>query len=199
MDSVLSTHSEVRLVGRGGQGVVTAGELLGQAVLLEGRFAQAIPQFGPERRGALSSCTVRVDDNPVQLKCNSIEPDVVLVLDPTIWRQADLTLGLKPSGALVFNTPRTPAELLEDLRAGPLGFDPAGEPAIYTVDATGIALEFIGRAITNTAMLGALSGAASVPRMASIERVLTDRFGRAAPANIEAARAAHDRLQKYGG
>jgi pyruvate ferredoxin oxidoreductase gamma subunit len=184
---------EIRLVGRGGTGVVTAGEVLGKAAVVEGRWAQSIPTFGPERRGALSSCTLRISSDEILLKCGPIRPDVLLVIDRTIWRHAPVTGGLAEGASLIFNTPASPEELLGDLRLDIEAYE------IFTVDANGIALEFLGRAITNTAMMGALSGATQLLGMESIGGAIRERFGKAADLNIAAAEAARDRLRKLGG
>lgn len=175
---------EIRLVGRGGQGIVTAGELIGEAALLEGRFAQSVPAFGPERRGALSTCMVRLAAGEILLRCSAGAPDVLIVIDPTIWRQAPVLAGLKPDATLLFNTTRPPG----DLPKVPKG-------RVGAVDATGLALEILGRPIPNTAMLGAFAGATGLIRMESLEAVLRRRFTDKAEANIAAARAACERLQ----
>jgi pyruvate ferredoxin oxidoreductase gamma subunit len=190
---------EIRLVGRGGHGVVTAGELLGQAALLEGRWAQAIPTFGPERRGALSSCTVRIGDSEILLKCSGTAPTVLVIFDATIWHHAPVTLGMVDEGVLVFNSPHAPGQVEAELRDGTHGYRLAAERCrFYTLDATAIALEHVGRAITNTTMMGALSGATGIVGMEAVERVLLDRFGDKASNNIEAARAGRDRLRGPG-
>lgn len=188
---------EIRLVGRGGQGVVTAGDLLGQAALVEGRWAQSIPTFGPERRGAASLATLRIGAKEILLKCAAARPDVVLLLDPTIWHHVNVLLGVKEDATLVFNTPRTPDQIRDDLGSGKLGSQiTGGGHQLFTVDATGIALETLGRAITNTAMMGALVGATGLVEMESVEKVLTERFGAKSAANVEAARAARAGLRK---
>jgi 2-oxoacid:acceptor oxidoreductase gamma subunit (pyruvate/2-ketoisovalerate family) len=188
--------SEIRLVGRGGQGVVTAGDLLGKAALIEGRHAQSIPTFGPERRGALSSATLRIGAAEILLKCSSTSPNLLLILDPTIWHHFPVVAGLAEDGILVFNTALSPDEIQEEIRSGKYGHPPpAGKYTLHTVDATGIALEVLGRPITNTAMMGAFSGASDLVGMDSIGRVLEERFGKRAEGNIQAARAAHDRLR----
>ena len=187
----------VRLVGRGGQGVVTAGDLLGRAAVETGRFAQSIPTFGPERRGALSLATLRIDQEEILLKCTSSRPDVVLVLDPTIWHFANVLMGLREGARLVFNTPRSPAEIEEALRSGRHGYRlPVASCRIFTVDATDIALGTLGRAITNTAMMGAFVGATGILEMSAVERVLEARFGAKASGNVQAARQARDRLKE---
>lgn len=184
---------EIRLVGRGGHGVVTAGDLLGRAAVKEGRSAQAIPTFGPERRGALCSCTVRISGEEILLKCGPTRPDVLLVLDPTIWRHVPVTPGLAEGATLIFNSTAPPAEIGSELNL------PLRDYTILTVDGTGIALRELGRAITNTAMMGALAGATDAVGMESVERVIRDRFGEAAERNIAAARAGRDGLRKWGG
>ncbi len=188
---------QIRLVGRGGQGVVTAGDLLGKAAVGEGRWAQSIPTFGPERRGALSLSTLRIGQKEVLLKCNQAQPDVLLVLDTTIWHQSNVFGGIKEGATLVFNTPRSAEEINQDLRSARYGFKIAAEHfRLFTVDATGIALDTLGRPITNTAMMGALVGATGLLKMASVESVLEERFGARAAANVEAARAARDSLKE---
>ncbi len=188
---------EVRLVGRGGQGVVTAGELLGAAALLDGRQAQSIPTFGPERRGALSQATLRIDEAEILLKCSTAAPSVVLVLDPTVWHGSPALSGLATAAKLIFNTQLSLDALAAELLDGTRGARPSRDDfELWAVDATGIALEAIGRPITNTAMMGALVGATGLVSMESAERVLTDRFGRRAGANIAAARAAKDAVRR---
>lgn len=192
MKTLVHDLSEIRLVGRGGAGVVTAGELLGKAAVVEGGWAQAIPAFGPERRGALCMSTVRVSETPILLKCAASRPGVLLVLDPTIWRHAPVTGGLADGAALLFNTPAAPAELEAELQLD------CRNPRVYTVDATGIAMEILSRPITNTTMLGALVQATGLVRPESLEQVLAERFGKAAPENILAARAGGARLKGPG-
>jgi pyruvate ferredoxin oxidoreductase gamma subunit len=192
MQALVQDISEVRLVGRGGAGVVTAGELLGKAAVVESGCAQAIPAFGPERRGALCLSTVRVSEATILLKCAASRPRILLVLDSTIWRHAPVTGGLADGAALVFNSPVAPDALKTELRLD------CRNPRVYSVDATGIALSILGRPITNTTMLGALVQATGLVRMESLEHVLAERFGAAAKSNIEAARAGGAQLQGPG-
>ncbi|MBT3218543.1 MAG: hypothetical protein HN348_05580 [Proteobacteria bacterium] len=189
---------EIRLVGRGGQGVVTAGDLLGKAALLEGKWAQSIPTFGPERRGALSMSTLRISQNEIMLKCTTARPDVLLVLDPTIWHYANVVMGLQKEAVLVFNTPKTPQEVNQKLLGQSFGFGTPGYK-LYTVDATSIAIQALGRAITNTAMMGAFVGATGLLEMPSIEKALQERFGAKAAANFESARLAREALTTLEG
>ena len=197
--AVSRSMREIRLAGRGGQGVVTAGDLLGKAAVLEGRHAQSVPTFGPERRGALSSCTLRISEAEILLKCSSTRPHVLLVLDPTIWHHFNVLLGLQSGGTVVFNTASSPAEVQAELEQRKHGYGPPVDDfSLYALDATGIALEVLGRPITNSSMMGALSGATGLVGMESIERVLLERFGKNGPKNVEAARAARDRLVRLG-
>jgi len=172
--------------------------LLGKAALLDGRQAQSIPTFGPERRGALAQSTLRIDDEEILLKCSTAQPGVLLVLDPTVWQHANVTLGLAKGATLVFNSPLTPDELGEQLKAGP-SCPSHDEYAVCTVDATSIAVRTLGRGITNTAMMGALVQATGLVGMGSVEAVLRDRFGARGDANVDAARAAADGLARNGG
>ena len=192
MKALVHDVSEIRLVGRGGAGVVTAGELLGKAAVAEGNWAQAIPAFGPERRGALCLSTVRVSEEQILIRCAAARPSILLVLDPTIWRHAPVTGGLADGAALIFNSPVAPEELEKELQLD------GGEPRVYTVDATGIAMAILGRPITNTTMLGALVHATGAVSMDSLEQVLVERFGEGARQNILAARTGGARLKGPG-
>jgi len=192
---VAANLTEVRLAGRGGQGVVTAGELLGEAALRSGRHAQSLPTFGPERRGALAQCTLRVSDQPILLKCSSARPSVLVCLDPTIWRYAPITLGLREDAVLVVNTTQAADELEAALRSCAFVSGVKLERfTVHTLDATGIALDAIGRPISNTTMLGALAGATNLIGLADIEGVLRERFGAAGEANVKAARAGFEAI-----
>ncbi|MHC4957744.1 MAG: 2-oxoacid:acceptor oxidoreductase family protein [Planctomycetota bacterium] len=192
MKALAHDVTELRLVGRGGAGVVTAGELLGKAAVFEGGSAQAIPAFGPERRGALCLSTVRISEETILLKCAAAHPRVLLVLDATIWRHAPVTGGLADGAALIFNSPVAPNGLADELNLD------CRAPRIFSVDATGIALSILERPITNTTMLGALVRATGLVRMESLEQVLAERFGAAAESNIAAARAGAAQLQGPG-
>jgi len=139
---------EIRWHGRGGQGVVTASQLVAETALQEGKYFQAFPEYGPERMGAPIRAFTRLSRSPISQHCQITEPDVVVVLDPTLLGAVDVTDGLKNGGVLVVNTSLSPAELRSKL-----GYD-KGE--VYAVDASRIALDTVGRNIPNTPMLGAL-------------------------------------------
>ena len=186
---------EIRLAGRGGHGVVTAGELLGQAALLEGRHAQAIPTFGPERRGALAQCTLRISREPILLRCSSLQPDVLAIFDPTIWQVAPVTAGLAEGGTLLVNSTSSAAALEAELRSGRFASGLAlSSVRVIAFDATGIALEALGRPITNTAMMGALAAVVEEISLEAVEAILREHFQGLGPANVAAARAGHAAL-----
>jgi len=177
---------EMRFHGRGGQGAVTSAELLARTAIHLGRYAQAFPSFGPERRGAPVVAFCRIDDRPIRLRTNVNHPDLVLVLDPSILRLVDVTAGLKEDGVIVSNTRFTGMEIRVEL--GILH-------AIATVDATRIALEELGVPITNTTMLGALLKADEIFPPAELTEALRARFGRVSEKNIQALMRAYEETQ----
>ncbi len=176
-----NTMIEIRLHGRGGQGAVTSAELLALAAIAEGKYAQAFPSFGPERRGAPVVAFCRIDDKPIRLRTNIYKPDMVLVLDPSILRLVDVSAGLKEDGFLVTNTKYSPDDLRKELGI---------KTALATVNATQIASEELGLPITNTTMLGALLKAREVVPVDTLIGPLEKRFGRIAAKNIKAFKRA---------
>jgi len=154
----------VRIHGRGGQGAVTAAEMLSVAAFREGRHAQAFPTFGSERTGAPVVSFCRMDDSPIRLREPITEPDAVIVQDPTLLHQVDVFGGLRPDGHVLLNTSRSAAELgLDDLLAV-LGAD-----RLVSVPATDLAREHLGRPLPNAALLG---GFAALTGQVSLESVL---------------------------
>ena len=143
---------QVRIHGRGGQGVVTAAELLAQAAFTEGRYAQAFPTFGSERTGAPVVSFCRIDDRPIRVREPIAEPDALIVQDPTLVHQVDLFAGLGGDAYVVINTSRSVAELG---LGRPRGAAPAA--ALVTVPASEIAREHLGRPLPNAALLGAFA------------------------------------------
>jgi len=139
---------EIRWHGRGGQGAKTAALLLAEAASAAGQFVQGFPEYGPERMGAPVTAFNRISPQPITLHCHVSEPRVVVVLDPTLIGGIDVTEGLTQDGVVLVNTEGSPADMREKLGI-------AGRK-VFTVDATGIAMDTIGRAIPNTPMMGAL-------------------------------------------
>jgi len=175
--------TEIRWHGRGGQGAVTSAELVAQAAINEGKYAQAFPAFGAERRGAPVVAFVRISSNePIRVRAEIAEPDVVVVLDPGLLRIVDVTSGLKANGMLVVNTKKQPEQIRQEFNIN---------WSLATVDATKIAQELLGVPIVNTSMVGALLKATGVVKLASLFEPLRRRFGRLAERNIEAMKRAH--------
>lgn len=150
---------EIRWHGRGGQGAVTANEILAGAALKEGKFIKAFPEFGPERMGAPIRAFARISDEPITVHSQVYQPDVVLVIDSTLLKAGKVVDGLKDGGALIANYPEDKARLAEVV---------GRTENVHAVNATKIALEEIGKPMTNTAMLGALVRVTGVVSLESI-------------------------------
>ncbi|MDD5093767.1 MAG: 2-oxoacid:acceptor oxidoreductase family protein [Dehalococcoidia bacterium] len=174
--------TEVRWHGRGGQGAVTSAELVALAAIEKGKYGQSFPSFGPERRGAPVQAFLRVDDEPIRVRAEISEPDVVVVLNPDLLRVVNVTSGLKKGGTLIVNTKRPLAEIKA---AYGNGF------RVATVDATKIAKETIGLAITNTTMIGALLKVAGLVTLDDMSGPLQHRFGKVADKNDASMRRAY--------
>ena len=188
---------EIKLFGRGGQGIVTAGDLLSRSAELQGMYAQSIPTFGPERRGGPSICSLRFSNMPILLKCAVTRPEIICVFDQTIWHHVNILAGLEDGATLIFNTQLSPREVEERLKDGRYNYRLERENySIWAVDGTKIAMERLGRPITNTAMMGAFAKATELVRMESVEEVIKARFKDTAEQNITAARDAHRLLKK---
>jgi pyruvate ferredoxin oxidoreductase gamma subunit len=175
--------TEVRWHGRGGQGAVASAEMLALAAIEEGKSAQAFPSFGPERRGAPVMAFTRVGDEFIYLRTGITEPDVVVVLDPTVMSAVDVTAGLKGEGLIVANTSKTREELAEEFGI---------KERLAVVNANRIAVEEIGRPITNTTMMGALVKATGLVELESLEKQIEHRFPAIAEKNIKAMRRAYE-------
>jgi pyruvate ferredoxin oxidoreductase gamma subunit len=190
---------EVRIHGRGGQGVVTAAEILSLAAFDEDRYAQAFPSFGSERMGAPVVAFCRIDDREIRVREPVMEPDALIVGDPTLLHQVDVFGGLEPDGFILINT----AKSFDDLGLGDFVKDFRRE-RLLTVPASDLAREHTGRAVANAALLGgfaALTGAVSLGAVAS---AIGERFaGTVGAGNVAAARAAHawvtDELRELSG
>jgi len=178
---------EIRWHGRGGQGAVTSAELLAKAAIGEGKYAQAMPSFGPERRGAPVQAFNRISgERPIRVRAEIAEPDVVVVLDSGLLRIVDVTAGLKKGGLLVVNTGKGVADIRPE-------FGSSGRLAV--IDATRIARELLGVPIVNTTMLGALVKVTGVVKLESLFVPTKQRFGRMAERNIEAMKAAFESME----
>jgi len=181
---------EVRIHGRGGQGSVTAAEVLAHAAFIEGKSVQAFPYFGAERRGAPVKAFARISDEPILIHSQVYNPDYVIVLDPYIYKVVDVTEGLNKNGILVMNTTKKPAEV------GLSGW------RVATVDATGIALELnllvAGLPVVNTSILGAFAKATGEVKLESILKAVNETWsGAAGERNARATELAYERLKKW--
>jgi len=178
---------EIRWHGRGGQGAVTSAELVAKAAIDEGKYAQAFPAFGAERRGAPVVAFVRISsDEPIRVRAEITTPDVVVVLDSGLLKTVDIAGGLKADGILVVNTKEEPKQIKDDC-----GF--TGRVAM--IDATTVAKEVLGVNIVNTSMIGALLKATGVVKVDSLLEPLKHRFGRLADRNIAAMKRAYEETE----
>lgn len=174
---------EVRIHGRGGQGVVTAAEMLSVAAFLEGRHAQAFPSFGSERMGAPVVAFCRIADKEIRLREPVMEPDAIIIQDPTLLHQVDVFAGLKKDGYVLLNTNRS----FEDLGlADFIGGRPADR--LRKLPATEISLKHIGRPIPNMPLIAGFAALSGLIRLDSVHKAIAERFsGKIAEGNAAAA------------
>jgi pyruvate ferredoxin oxidoreductase gamma subunit len=174
---------EICIYGRGGQGGVTLAELVAHAAILEGKHAQSMPSFGPERRGAPVLAFLRVNETErIKVRAEIKEPDVLLVLDPGLLGVGDVVSRLKKDGMTIVNTVKSHDEMKSKTEANKMA----------TVDAMGIARAVLGLPIVNTTMIGALVKATGIVKLESLEAPMKERFGKVAAKNIAAMRKAYE-------
>ncbi|UCD02970.1 MAG: 2-oxoacid:acceptor oxidoreductase family protein [Candidatus Aenigmatarchaeota archaeon] len=182
---------EIRIHGRGGQGAKSASQLIVEAALDQGKQIQAFPESGPERTGAPMKTYARISDRPITTYEPVLEPDTVLVIDPTLIGQIDVTEGLKKDGVLIVNTVGSSADIRKKTGFG---------GKVYTVDATGISIDLIGRNLPNTPMIGALIKVTNVIEMRFVEKRVQEMFLKKigqekTDANISAIKRAFDEVK----
>jgi len=176
---------QIRIHGRGGQGVVTAAEMLSIAAFREGRHAQAFPSFGSERTGAPVVAFCRFDDKEIRLREPVLEPDALIIQDPTLLHQVDVFGGLAHHGHVLINTTRT----LDDLGLKEL----IRKFNFCAVPATDLALKHVGRPLPNAALLGGFAAVSGRISLASVAAAIREKFGgKVAEGNVAAASAAYD-------
>ena len=180
---------EIRIHGRGGQGSVTAAELLAHAAFFEGKWTQAFAHFGAERRGAPVRAFARISDERILVHSQIYNPDYIIVLDPYLYKLVDVAAGLKRDGIVVMNTTQKPEETN------------IGNSRIATVDATGIALELnllvAGLPVVNTSILGAFAKATGEVKLESVLKAIKETWsGSVGEKNASAAEFAYKRLVK---
>ena len=171
---------EICIQGRGGQGAVIASKILASAFFMEGKWVQSFPAFGGERRGAPVKAFVRVDDHQILRRSMIYAPDHLLILDPSLFEEIDVSSGLKPGGWIVMNTDN-PAPFLENLQLF----------HVATVDGSQIAVDLgLGSRVSpvlNTTMLGAFSRATGLIQIESVLQGIREAISQNAQANVEAA------------
>ncbi|GAB4305865.1 MAG: pyruvate synthase subunit PorC [Methanobacteriaceae archaeon] len=173
---------EIRFHGRGGQGAVTAAEILAKAAFEDGKYCQAFPFFGVERRGAPVMAFSRIDNEPITKRYQVYKPDYVVVLDEGLLDVVDVFAGLKENGEVIINT-QNGLNLKEGVN-------------IHSIDATGIALDTLGVPIVNTVMLGAFAGATGEITLDSLIKIVKETFpGRIGEKNAEATKIAYEQIK----
>jgi pyruvate ferredoxin oxidoreductase gamma subunit len=179
---------QVRIHGRGGQGVVSGAEILSVAAFLEGRYAQAFPSFGSERMGAPVMAFCRIDDKEIRLREPVLQPDALIVQDPTLLHQVDLFEGLPARGYILLNS----AQGADKLGLG--GFVRGIQRyRLYTLPATELALKHVGRAVPNAALLGGFAAITGVIALPSVIAAIRQKFPSAiAEKNVAAATEAFE-------
>jgi pyruvate ferredoxin oxidoreductase gamma subunit len=178
---------QVRIHGRGGQGVVTAAEMLSLAAFEEGRYAQAFPSFGSERMGAPVVSFCRIDDREIRVREPVVKPDALIVQDPTLLHQVDVFGGLEPDGFILINTAKSFDKLgLDEFVRG------FHRERLLTVPASDLAREHTGRAVANAALLGGFAALTGLISLNAVVSAIRERFsGTVAEGNVAAAMAAY--------
>lgn len=185
---------EIRWHGRGGQGTVTAAKVLADACLSGGRYVQAFPEYGPERAGAPLRAYNRVSSKQIRMHCPVLKPQVVSVVDATLLDSINVGEGATDDAIFIVNTSKDPQEMRAQLNAKP-------EQKVFTIDATKIALECIGRALPNSPMLGALCKATGLITIDHLFDDIKKSFGKKfsqliIEGNLEATRRGYEEVQE---
>ncbi|MEM3727492.1 MAG: 2-oxoacid:acceptor oxidoreductase family protein [Candidatus Bathyarchaeia archaeon] len=181
---------EIRWHGRAGQGIITVSRLLALATIMEGKHAQAFPEFGPERLGSSMTGYTRISDEPIEVHSPIYEPDIVVVVDPTLIGLVNVNEGIKKGGKMVLNSFKPiPESFLKELTQKNI--------KVFTVNATKISLDVLGNdKAANTAVLGALIKAAPLTSLSSLKKVLEERFkGPLLEKNIEILRRGYEEAE----
>lgn len=183
---------QVRIHGRGGQGVVTGAEMLSVAAFLEGRHSQAFPSFGSERMGAPVVAFCRISDSEIRLREPVMAPDALIIQDPTLLHQVDLFSGLAKSGYILINSGRSFADLaLSEL------LETYPRHHLVTLPATEIAMKHLGRPLPNSALLAGFCALSSIVGIDALQQAIAERFkGKTGNDNMAAASAAYDSVKE---
>lgn len=179
---------QVRIHGRGGQGVVTATEMLSIAAFEEGRHAQAFPSFGSERTGAPVVAYCRIDNKEIRSREPIMEPDVLIIQDPSLLHQVDVFAGMKTDGYILINTNKTIKELGIDAFMQGRNIE-----HFCTLPATEISIKHVGRPVPNVPLLGGFAAISLMIELESVVKAINDKFsGKIAEANVLAASEAYE-------
>jgi len=182
---------EIVFYGRGGQGAVTASQILATAAFREGKYAQAFPSFGPDRRGAPVTAYARIDEKAIVDRSPIVAADYVIVLDPNLFKMSNPLSGLKASGCAILNSDKPPEEFLKEVDRNGI--------RIFSIDASMISEQVYGKTsipITNVAMLGAFTSVSGAIRLDSILETLDQFFsGAGLEKAVTTARVAFERME----
>ncbi len=186
---------EILWHGRGGQGAKTAATMVAHAAMEEGQYSQGFPEYGPERMGAPIKGYTRISKSPITVHCNITKPNAVIVLDSSLLAAIDITQGTDENAIFIINTKLTPAEVREHLglKSG----------KVYTVDATGIAIDEVGRPIPNIPVIGALVKATELLSLESCRKDIAKKFeakfgSKIVEGNLKALQRAYDEVKEEG-
>lgn len=183
---------EIRWHGRGGQGAKTAAQLLAETALESGKYIQAFPEYGPERAGAPMKAFTRISNKPINLHCGVTNPEIVVVIEPTLLDSVNVIEGLGDDGVLLVNTDQSPKRVREKVNFN--------KGNVLTIDATRIAIETLGLPMPNTPMLGALIKATGLVGLEDLKRKIKNKFlkkiGEAkVKGNLDAVQRAYQEVQ----
>jgi len=167
---------EIRWHARGGQGAVTAAKTLAEMSLVKDLFFQAFPEYGPERMGAPIQCFNRLSRERISTYCGVTNPQIVVVVDPSLLDVVDVTAGLTEDGTLLVNSHKEPSEIKKQLNLN--------GHKVYTVDATSISFDTLGRFMPNIPMLGALLKITGLIEKEEAVNYLKESFGKKFPQKI---------------
>ncbi|MDY6844435.1 MAG: 2-oxoacid:acceptor oxidoreductase family protein [Thermodesulfobacteriota bacterium] len=184
---------EIRWHSRGGQGAMLAVRTLARAVIRDGKYAQGLPEFGPERMGAPIRAYNRISDQPFALYCAIINPHIIVILDPSVAKLIDVTEGMYDDSKVIVNTDISPTEIREKLNI------PKGKGKIYAIDALKISQQELGRPMPNTPIMGALVKVASIisfdALLGEVEKEFSERFPKKiVEANLTAIRRGYEEV-----
>lgn len=185
---------KLRIHGRGGQGVISASQMISVAAFYQDLYAQAIPSFGSERTGAPVQAFVRIDEQPIELREPVLEPDILVIQDATLFHSIDVFSGLKADGYVLINSRHDTEHLgvsdaVDDLPAG----------HVVTIPATDLALQYLRRPTPNTVLLGALAAMHEFLDISAVERAIAEKWpGKIGAINVKAARAAYTAAMDAG-